>query len=462
MSFIRRSLYVMAIAGVLSWLPVEALAGVVSEARLWSSNEQQNTRLVLELSADTPVSLFALSNPDRLVIDLPDTRLSARLPDLDLSGSPITKIRSGVHNGDDLRIVLDLNQSTAYRHFLLPAQGNTLPRLVLDLPFTADTAPAVVKAQMKHSPAKTIVGRDVVIVVDPGHGGKDPGAIGASGTYEKDVVLAISRRIRNLLNEAPGFMGVLTRGDDRYIPLRGRLKIARQRRADFFVSIHADAVASGSPQGSSVYALSLRGASSETAKWLAERENNAGLLTGAEETLALGNKDATLKGVLLDLSMSSTLNSSLAAGGGMVDKLGRVNPLHKKRVEQAAFVVLKSPDIPSLLVETGFISTASEERKLRDPAHQQRLAEAVVASLVDYFEQNPPPGTLLAEKQAHPAAPEPDAPAMAAARSYQVKPGDTLATISAQSGISLSTLSEQVSIEHLKLAPGQTLNLPSQ
>ncbi|GEK72823.1 MULTISPECIES: N-acetylmuramoyl-L-alanine amidase [Halomonas] len=379
------------LSGALLFWSLMALGGEVQDLRLRS--EAAHTRVVLDLSTAMPSDVFTLRGPDRLVIDLAEGRLAGELGDVPLAGSPITGIRTGAR-GDGTRVVLDLSGPVEVESHDLPPAGLQGHRLVLDLaasgPASAPPAPV--------DPAPSLPtggGRDIVIAVDAGHGGKDPGAVGPSGTYEKDVVLELARRLARRLNEAPGFRAVLTRDRDVYVGLRRRTTIAREHRVDFFVSIHADAVDRPGPHGSSVYALSTSGASSESARWLANSENRA-VIADDEAFIALAEQDMATRSALLDLSMNATLNQSLAAGGRILERLGRINDLHKPRVEQAAFVVLKSPDIPSLLVETGFISNPNEERRLQSGAHQRALVTSIVEGLRAHFQAEPPEGTLLA------------------------------------------------------------------
>ncbi len=379
------------LSSVLLLWSLAALGGELRDLRL--RTEGAHTRVVLDLSEAMPSEVFTLSGPDRLVIDLAQGRLTGDLVDAPLTGSPIAGIRTG-ERGAGTRVVLDLRSPVEVeRHDLAPAglQGH---RLVLDL--EAPRAPAATTSPTPPTPSTPSPrGRDIVIAVDAGHGGKDPGAVGPSGTHEKDVVLELARRLARGLNEAPGFRAVLTRDRDVYVGLRRRTTIAREHRVDFFVSIHADAVDRPGPHGSSVYALSTSGASSESARWLANSENRA-VIADDEAFIALAEQDMATRSALLDLSMNATLNQSLAAGGRILERLGRINDLHKPRVEQAAFVVLKSPDIPSLLVETGFISNPGEERRLQSDTHQRALVDAIVEGLRAHFQAEPPEGTLLA------------------------------------------------------------------
>lgn len=370
------------------------------------------------------------------------------------------------------RLVLDLSEPVQVKHFLLAPHQGQPDRLVLDLTHagkgataTQPIASVTLPGPLQNAPASP--GRDIIVVVDAGHGGKDPGAVGANGTYEKDVVLAIARQLERRLDGIPGFEGELTRKDDTFLSLRERTRIARDLSADFFVSIHADAATRKSAQGSSIYALSTSGASSETARWLT-RQESASLLGEEDEHIALAEADPMLRSVLLDLAMGITLTDSISAGDRVLKEMGEVNRLHKPRVEQAAFVVLKSPDIPSLLVETGFITNAQEEQRLKDPIHQAKLTDAILNGLVGHFDKKSPPGTWLAqqktsrvaitnamlEKQV--AVEKPQRPAV-----YQIQEGETLAQISKALGIPLDSLRDENPVEELPLQAGATLRLPA-
>lgn len=400
---------------------------------------------------------------------------------LDLEGSAIRRIRSGVRNGDDLRVVLDLNRQVAPRDFTLAPNDQYGYRLVIDLEYPGESAVenpidpiesmireqeiAASRAQAEArasgqstatvdpaTTAKPHPKRDIIIAVDAGHGGEDPGASGPSGTREKQVVLAIARKLKALIDATPGYKAVMTRDGDYYIGLRQRTLLARDQKADFFVSVHADAFKSPRPTGSSVYALSQSGATSETAKWLAASENRSDLIGGVDGSLNLADKDETLRGVLLDLTMTATLNDSLAVGGRVLDQLDKINSLRKSRVEQAGFVVLKSPDIPSLLVETGFISNPGEERRLRDPGYQGQLARAIFKGIDAHFNQNPPPSSLLAWQR--------DQQRGGQANAYRIQPGDTLSEIASDYQVPLSALREANALKGDVIRVGQLLRIP--
>lgn len=349
---------------------------------LRTSVTSDRARLVFDLGAPAQHSVFKLSDPARIVIDIEDVDPAADLPSSLSSSSRVAGIRSAVRNGDDLRVVLDLEQPARPRSFLLEPAGSYGHRLVVDVLSPDEAAPG----SDANGPQKL---RDLVIAIDPGHGGRDPGALGRNGTNEADVVLQVARRLRDLLEQTPGFRPVMTRDSDVYLPLRERIKRAREAQADMFVSLHADAFRDTRARGSSVYALSVNGASSEAARWLAERENSADLIGG----VSLDDKDEMVASVLLDLSQTATIESSLTVGERVLGQLGEVNRLHKHSVQQAGFAVLKSPDIPSILVETAFISNPKEERQLNSAGHQQDLAQAIRDGLRQYFERRAPPGT---------------------------------------------------------------------
>ncbi|MCE8030700.1 AMIN domain-containing protein [Halomonas daqingensis] len=465
-----------------SWyVAMPAQAAQVDNIRLWAAPD--HARLVFDLSGHAEANVFTLDNPRRLVIDLEQSRLDTDLASLDLQGSAITAVRSGVRDGSGLRVVLELSREVEPRHFTLPPNDQYGHRLVVDMEYPGESAvenpidpiEAMIREQemaasrhrseassgeapridpevVARQPAAPHPRRDIIIAIDPGHGGEDPGAIGPGGTREKDVVMEISRRLQRLVDGAEGFRAVMIRDGDYYVGLRQRTRIAREQKADFFVSIHADAFNSPRPNGSSVYALSQSGATSETAQWLAASENRADLIGGVDGNLSLNDKDEVLRGVLLDLTMTATLNDSLAIGGQVLDQLGRVNRLHRSRVEQAGFMVLKSPDIPSLLIETGFISNPDEERRLRDSGHQQRLAESIFSGIEAHFRSNPPPASLLAWQRDNRRTPS--------SNEYRIQPGDTLSQIAARHGVPVAQLKQANDINGDVIRVGQVLRIP--
>jgi N-acetylmuramoyl-L-alanine amidase len=358
----------------------------VQGVRTWSAPD--NTRVVFDLSGPTRYRVFTIHGPQRVVVDLIGARFEDTLTVPRGQDHFLRGIRHGRH-GRDLRLVLDLKDKVVPKGFLVAPEAPYGHRLVVDLVGTAPPVPRRVAAPHASRPGQ----RDLIIAIDAGHGGEDPGAVGASGAQEKQVTLAIARRLARLCNREPGMRAVLIRDGDYFIPLRDRVKRARAQKADLFVSIHADAFPDRRAGGSSVYVLSRHGASSEAARWLAERENAADLVGG----VSLEDKEEPLKAILFDLSQTGSLEASLDVGGRVLNRLTGLGRVHHTAVQRAAFAVLKSPDFPSILVETAFITNPEEERKLANPAHQERLALGVLGGLRAYFLEAAPPGTLLAE-----------------------------------------------------------------
>jgi N-acetylmuramoyl-L-alanine amidase len=411
----------------------------VHDVRLWRAPD--HTRIVFDLTGPVEHKLILLDNPSRIVVDVEDTRLKTSLSDLKLDKTPVSRIRSGVREGDDLRVVLDMGAKVDPRSFVLKANQQAGDRLVLDLYDKKKTSSSTtVKKSVKQS-AK----RDIIVAIDAGHGGEDPGAIGPKRRREKVVVLAIAREVARLFEADKGFKPTLIRSGDYYISLKGRRDLARKRQADLFVSVHADAFKRKEAHGASVYALSTRGATSTAARYLAQRENAADLVGG----VSLSDKDDVLAGVLADLSMTSTLDTSLKLGGKVLGRMDNVTKLHKERVEQAGFAVLKSPDIPSILVETGFISNPEESRKLASSSYQKKMARAIHAGIKDWFLAHPPSGTLIAWQKQQ------------GGRQYVIARGDTLSGIAQRFNVSLSSLKSHNGISGSKIMVGQKLVIPT-
>ncbi len=391
----RRHLLNLILASAAFALPSVAAATQIRNARLWRSDGK--LRLVFDLSGPVQYKTFSLSAPERLIIDLSDAGLSGDFSQLALGDGVIRSIRSGHFGKGDTRIVLDLSVPVQLNSFLLPPQDGQGHRLVLDLK-TGAPLPSSSPAEPAVAIAKAHPMRDVIVVVDPGHGGKDPGAIGAKGEREKDVVLSIAQLLARRLKREKGFDVKLVRNDDFFVPLRKRVDIARKHNADMFISVHADAAPRLTASGASVYCLSEGGATSATARFMAQRENGADLL-GATSLLNLKDKDPMLAGVILDMSMNATLAASLELGNTVLGSLAGITTLHQKRVEQAGFAVLKSPDVPSILVETGFISNARDSQRLVTARHQQAVADGLFEGLQRYFQKNPPINSYLAWQQ---------------------------------------------------------------
>jgi N-acetylmuramoyl-L-alanine amidase len=352
--------------------------------RLWAGPD--NTRVVVDLSGTAQHNLLLLHNPERVVLDVPGGHLTNVAHSAPRGGGAVKNVRVSSPSGN-FRLVLDLDRPIQAKSFLSAPNAHYGYRLVVDLG-AAKRLDKPIKA--KHAPSDA---RDLIVAIDAGHGGEDPGAIGKNGTREKDVVLAIARELALKINAETGMKAVLTRGGDYFVPLRDRMRRARVQQADLFVSIHADSIRDRSIDGSSVYILSQRGATDEASRWLAERENASDLIGG----VSLDDKDDLLASVLLDLSQSASLNASQVAAERVLHQLSQAGEVRKHEVQQARFMVLKSPDIPSMLVETAYISNPLEEQRLRTPAHQAKLAAAIHQGVHDYFYANPPMGTRIAQ-----------------------------------------------------------------
>ncbi len=406
----------------------------VKGLRLWSAPD--NTRIVFDISARAPHQLFTLANPHRLVIDLKNTALRTRLSQPRSNDPLIKRLRGARRNGSDLRIVLDLKTGVRPKSFFLRPNRTYGPRLVIDVQDVRHGNTPV--ADKPRKPLEKL--RDVVIAIDAGHGGEDPGARGSRGTSEKDVVLSIAKRLARLVRRQKGMRPVLIRTGDYYIGLRERVEKARRQGADLFMSIHADAFRNRQVRGASVYALSEKGATTEAARWLANQENAADLIGG----VSLEDKDDLVATVLLDLSQTATVESSLEVGEVLLSHLQPVGRLHKRRVLQAGFVVLKAPDIPSILVETAFISNPRDERLLRSSSHQQKIAQALLDGIRAYYQNKPPPGTLLAQRE------------------HVIERGDTLSAIALRYRVSLKRLRLTNGLTHDRLQIGQVLAIPSE
>lgn len=458
MNAINKQRFYFIIAGLIcAWLlllitPAYAKQISISGARI--SRHDHQTRVVIILTAITKYRVFTLQHPERIVIDIDNAKMATDLKkDLVLRNTHLKDVRYAPRHGN-IRIVFDAKTKLRPNSFMLKPDQHFKARLVVDL--------TNLKAAIKHTPTKAHAatksskikstheqpplkptGRDIIIVIDPGHGGKDPGATGPRGIHEKNVVLAISKDLQADLNRTPGIHAYLTRKSDYYISLRERLRIARKDKADLFVAIHADAYRKRDARGASVYALSERGATSEAARWLAERENYSEL-GGVKD---FSDKSYMLRSVLLDLSQTVTITQSLRVGQLLLNKLKKMTLLHHDKVEQARFVVLKSPDIPSLLVESGFITNPYEERHLRSSKYQRQMARALAQGIISYFRGDPPHGTLFAaQRKAH---------------IYTVHKGDTLSKIAVRYGISIAEIRNLNRLHSNIISVGQRLKVPS-
>ncbi|KFN48981.1 cell wall hydrolase [Arenimonas composti TR7-09 = DSM 18010] len=445
-----------------------AAAGQLSGVQVIEA--EAGTQAVLSLDADAEYKLFTLANPDRLVLDLAGTSLGAgyRAP---APNGVVAGVRTGRPAEGQLRVVFDLARGVRPRS-RIEGEGRER-RLVVEMlsgdapaiaaapaaPASApvaDGAVAAVPVAAAPTPAPTpartiadVIGsgeRELIIAIDAGHGGKDPGALGPTGKREKDITLAMAQELAAQIDREPGMTAVLVRDRDVFIPLQQRYMIAREAQADLFISIHADAAHNRNATGASVYVLSLRGASSEAARWLADQENAADLVGG----VALDVRDRNLAAVLLDLSQNATMRVSDDVAGEVLAALKGVGKAHKPNIERANFVVLRSPDVPSMLVETGFISNPGEEAKLADPAYRTRLAAAIVGGVRNYFSTQAPPGTWFAARQG----------TLASTRQHVVARGESLSAIAMRHGISLASLRQANGIQGDVVRVGQQLTIP--
>ncbi len=443
-----------AVLGALSLVLVLLVPGLaratatVDNVRAWLAPD--NTRLVFDLSGPVSHTLFSLDNPSRVVIDLNGVTLKTSLDAVDLKGGPVQRIRSGDRTGD-LRIVLDLAEKVQPSSFSLQPNDTYGHRLVVDLGRVDGSRADPVKPPISLVDEQ----REIVIAIDAGHGGEDPGALGPGKLREKNIVLAIATAVKERIDAEPGFKAVLIRSGDYYVSLRGRTAKARKANADLFVSIHADAAQDSRAKGASVWVLSNRGATSELGRWLARKENSADLIGGSGASVSLDDKDADLATVLLDMSMESARRSSSDVAGLVHSNISRFARMHKGHIEKAGFVVLKSPDIPSILVETGFISNPSEAKNLRSSSYQKRMAAAIADGVLSHFWMRPPPGTLIARLKAQGEQPS------VLARSYKVVPGDTLSVIAQRTGVSLSALRSANQLNSDRIRVGQVLKIPA-
>jgi len=414
-------------------------ATTVENIRIWAENGK--TRVVLDLSHPVDHNIFTLRGPDRLVVDLKDGRLAKTLTELPDGAGSVRAIRSAVQANGQLRVVLDLSENVRSRSFAAGPNSKYGERLVIDLLRTGNLH-TVKRASDAYRP-----GRDIVIAIDPGHGGHDPGAIGKRKTKEKDVALAVSKKLAARINAEHGMKAVLTRNGDYYVDHRERMDIARRSKADLFISIHADAVRDRRANGATVYTLSTKGASDEEARLMAVRENAAVMVGG----VSLEDKDKVLAEVLLDLSQNAALSASLEVGAKVLAELATVGKVRRKTVQQAGLLVLKSPDLPSILIETAYISNPAEEKKLRDPRHQTRLANSILAGLRAYFYNNPPPDTQIAMDVRR--TPERKV-------RHVIARGDTLSQIAQRYHVSPAAIRAANKLNSDTIRVGQTLSIP--
>ncbi|HEX5047228.1 MAG TPA: N-acetylmuramoyl-L-alanine amidase [Gammaproteobacteria bacterium] len=465
--------------------PGFALGAALDGVHVWSG--PQGTSVVFDLSSPVDHRMFSLADPERVVVDLPGTVVRGNVSLAEPRGV-VGSVRASDRAGGDVRVVLELTRPANAQSFVVAPDGRHGYQLVIDLiapaarpaptaappqtveppveqtaartapppvePLTKNAAPAprpavaeTTKSAARNGATLGSRGRDVIIAVDAGHGGDDPGASGRNGVREKDVVLAIARRLAAEIDAQPGMRAVLTRKGDYFVTLRKRMELAHDASADFFVSIHADAYRDSSAKGATVYVISDKGASDEAALMLAQRENAADLIGG----VSLADKDQMLARVLLDLSQSAALSASTAAGQRLIARMSAVGTMRRMQVQRAPFLVLKSPDMPSVLVETAYISNPREEAGLRNADHQADLARALRAGIVDYFTANPPEGSYFASS---PAAP-PRAPVR-----HVIERGETLSGIAERYRVSMADLRRSNSLKGESVRVGQVLTIP--
>ncbi|MDP7402294.1 MAG: N-acetylmuramoyl-L-alanine amidase [Gammaproteobacteria bacterium] len=423
-------------------------AAEVVDLRVWRAPD--HTRLVLDLSDSVEYSSFLLEDPHRLVVDIKSSFTNLSFIGLDFNDSPISGIRSGVRNGDSLRIVLDLTSAVVPSAFSLAPNSEFGERLVLDL-YDKTSSP------QRHSakPPATRMGegarRDIVVAISAGHGGEDPGSIGYDGKIkEKDVTLALSRALYERLEELPGYKPVMIREGDYYVELKRRPEIARRNRADLFVAIHADWYRNSRARGVTVYALSGDRADRENSARVAEKENSSDLLGGVGGDLALGELDDDVALTLVSLQMAWSMEQSLIAGTSILDSLAGITRIRKKRVQHASLQVLNSPDIPSILIETGYLTNPEEAQQLSNRNFQERMALAIADGVTSYFYEAPPSGTLVAWHKENGVIP----------KSLTVKRGDTLSEIAEQFGLTVTELKSINGLQGSTIQIGQVLELP--
>jgi len=423
-------------------------AAEVVDLRMWRAPD--HTRLVLDLSDAVEYSSFLLEDPHRFVVDIKSSFTDLSFSGLDFSDSPISGIRSGVRNGDSLRIVLDLTSAVEPETFSLAPNSEFGERLVLDL-YDKTGSQQSQSANLPENRTGSEARRDIVVAISAGHGGEDPGSIGYDGRIkEKNVTLAISQALYERLEKLPGYEPVMIREGDYYVELKRRPEIARQNRADLFVAIHADWYRNSRARGVTVYALSGDRADRENSARVAEKENSADLLGGVGGDLALRELDDDVALTLVSLQMAWSMEQSLMAGTSILDSLAGVTRIRKTKVQQASLQVLNSPDIPSILIETGYLTNPEEAQRLSNRNFQERMALAIADGVANYFYEAPPDGTLVAWQKANGVIPT----------SYTVKRGDTLSEIAEQFSLSVTELKSINGLQGNTIQIGQVLELP--
>ncbi len=435
--------YIIGICALMCAAPLAAQTTSVQDVRIGDSDGR--TRVVLDLTGPGEHKLFTLSNPNRVVVDLLQGRFALGGGKLPGGAGVVANVRGANREDGTARLVLDLGEAARPKSFLLQPNGSSGYRLVVDLQPLTETSVNEAPVVVKQAPNKAGQ-RDLVIAIDPGHGGKDPGARGRGGLQEKKAVLEIGKRLAQMIDDEPGMRAFMTRRDDRFLKLAERIELAHKAGADLFVSIHADSFSDRRVRGSTIYVLSEKGATDEAAKLLAERENSADLIGG----VALNDKDDMLAKVLVDLSQNASLEASMEVGDLFIGEMSRVGKVRKTRVQQAGFMVLKSPDIPSVLIETAFISNAQDESNLKSVQYQQRLARAMHSGIKSYFYANPPPGSRIAQLSRE----------QRLAREHVIRSGDTLSEIAQRYNVSVARIRAENRLNGNTIRVGQVLRIP--
>ncbi|MCF2849819.1 N-acetylmuramoyl-L-alanine amidase [Pseudoalteromonas sp. ACER1] len=419
----------------------------INSVRVWPSPD--STRVVFDLNDKPDFSYFMLKNPARLVIDLKNTDKLDSLPAIPQKHQIVSKLRySKPKDSKSVRFVFELARASKPVVFALLPTDPYKHRLVVDLVDKTPKAEPVVSTNTSVKKRELNQERDIVIAIDAGHGGEDPGSIGPSGTYEKDITLQIAKRLERMIDAEKGMISRMVRRSDYFVNLNTRTSIARKKKADFFVSIHADAFTSPQPNGASVWVLSLRRANSEIGKWIEDKEKHSELLGGAAGVLKDTASEKYLAQALLDMSMDHSMKTGFSVAEEVVSELRKVAKMHKKRPQAASLAVLKSPDIPSILVETGFISNPREERMLKTAQHQERLAKAIFTSIKNYYMKNPPDDSLFAKlKSQFPTK-------------HKVRPGESLSILASRYNTSVSKLKTANNLKSNTLFIGQELDIP--
>lgn len=457
LSFIKASkrclTFTLAVAALLVSFAVSAAN--VEEVRVWRAPD--HTRLVFDLSSEVEYKLFTLSNPERVVIDIEGSSLNHNLSDLSFDESPINGMRSAIRDGDTLRMVIDLEVKLEPRSFTLAPNSEQGNRLVVDL---YDQAPSANSTKNNNTASSNSANaprsdgrRNIVVAISAGHGGEDPGGIGYDGKLkEKNITLKIARALFEQLERMPGYTPIMIRDGDYYVELQRRPEIAREKRADLFVAVHTDWYRTSRANGLTIYALSGDRADRENSRRVAQKENNADLLGGVGGDLDLSSWDDDVALTLVSLQMAWSMEQSLIAGTHLLEALDGVTRLRRDKVQQASLEVLKSPDIPSILIESGYLTNPDEARRLNTSAFQQKLARGIAQGVMDYFYDAPPEGTLVAWQKSQGIVPSPG--------SYRVKRGDSLSVIAQRYKLSLAELKAANKLSSNTIHIGQELVIP--